>query len=342
MSALLKKLWENTFHIEGRFLRTCWQLFIPGKITQEFFKGKLERYPPPLHMIAVVMFLFLFILNHTLLESQKSKSSKQGYSLTTTAHTEHGDSVISKTGIPTYERWKRQVALEDMRSDYESMPESWQTPAARKVVDSLLRAYNIRNGLEDLPGLPDTLNRDYDTTNINILGAKGIHLATSDLVRYEPDELIERYHINEWYLKLILKQSIKSFSDPKALTHAYLGSLTWAILVLSALMSAVLTLMYRRQKRYYVEHFIFMIHFHSGLMLALSLVMLGHWLKLFSPVMYGILFLWISYAMYSAMKRYYGQGTGKTLLKWFIFGVVYYACFTFLFVTGLIVVFAIF
>jgi len=63
MRSLLGRLWNNTFHLEGKFIRTSWQLFIPGKVTTEFFKGKQDRYPHPIRLFAIVMFLFLFLLN---------------------------------------------------------------------------------------------------------------------------------------------------------------------------------------------------------------------------------------------------------------------------------------
>jgi hypothetical protein len=77
-----------------------------------------------------------------------------------------------------------------------------------------------------------------------------------------------------------LNKGIKSHKTPDALGHAYVGSLTWTILALIAIMSGFLALLYRSQRRYYVEHFIFLLHFHTGTMLLLLLLLaiLGdHW-----------------------------------------------------------------
>ena len=57
IKSLMGRLWNNTIHLEGKFMRTAWQLFIPGKVTVEFFKGKQERYPHPVRLFAIVMFL---------------------------------------------------------------------------------------------------------------------------------------------------------------------------------------------------------------------------------------------------------------------------------------------
>lgn len=341
MGALLKKLWGTTFHIEGKFLRSCWQLFVPGKMSSEFFKGKQGRYPHPLRMFAVVMFIFLFLFNHVL--NDKNKNQQSGLHFNQTTETVQGDSTVRRsTPLPPFERLKRKVEYEDMRRRYAALPAALRTPASREAVDSVLQTYITTNNLGAVPGILDSVDTDADSVNIVLFGRHPLHLSFSDMIRYEPEELFRRYNIREWYLQLFLRQSIKSLSNPQALTHAYIGSLTWAILALTALMSGVLMLLYRKQKRYYVEHFIFLLHFHTGAMLALSLVMLAVWTGLFSAPAYGLFFLWVSYAMLAAMRRYYGQGWGKTLLKWSIFGLLYYFCFFVLFLAGLFIVFAIF
>ncbi len=65
MANLLGKLWNNTFHLEGKFLRSCWHLLVPGMVTSEYFKGKIDRYPHPIRMFAIVMFFFIILLNKT-------------------------------------------------------------------------------------------------------------------------------------------------------------------------------------------------------------------------------------------------------------------------------------
>lgn len=338
---MIRKLWDATFHLEGKFLRSCWQLFIPGKVTTEFFKGKQDRYPHPLRMFAIVMFLFLFMVN-TLLNRQHDKSGTL-FSLDKTVPVENGDSVVQeKKSLGLYELMKYKTLLNDMRQDYENMPAAWKTKESRKAVDSLLRKNNFRNGLEDEAGLPDSLDLSTDTTNIGLWGNRQLHLATSDMVRYEPDELIERYNIDDWLLKVMIRQSLKSYKNPEGLVHAYIGSLTWAILALVALMSGVLALLYRRQKRYYVEHFIFLLHFHTGLMLALLLVLIGAYFKLWKGFVFLSVLAAASIFMFAAMRRYYGQSRRKTFAKWVVFGILYYFGFLLLFILGIILVFAIY
>ena len=63
MAGLLQKLWDSTFHLESKYIKGSWQLFIPGFVTQEYFKGKFQRYPHPLRFFAITAFFFLILLN---------------------------------------------------------------------------------------------------------------------------------------------------------------------------------------------------------------------------------------------------------------------------------------
>jgi len=337
MRTMLRKLWDNTFHLEGKFLRTCWQLFVPGKVTVEFFKGKQDRYPHPLRMFGIVMFFFLYMVNVTINDAE----SKRGpiLKISTTSKVENGGTTEHKSPLSPYERMRYEVMLHDMRLDYAELPEVWKNVGTRKAVDSLLRKMNVRHGIDD-PGLLDSLDNASDTTTINLWGDQEIKLSTRDIVRYTPDEIIARYDIKDWLIQVFLRQSIKSFKSPEAFVHAYLGSLTWAILALVGIMSAVLSLLYWRQKRFYVEHFIFLLHFHTGMMLASLLAMIGAQLGIWNEKIVIWVFIGISFFAYGAMRRFYRQGIGKTFVKWLLFGILYYVIFIVLFILGLLLVFA--
>jgi hypothetical protein len=340
MGTMVRKLWDTTFHLESKFLRSCWQLFIPGKVTTEFFKGKQDRYPHPLRMFAIVMFLFLFMVNMMLNDRQKARSGSL-FSITTRTDKEPGDTAVSKKQLSIFEEWQYQTMLLDIRKDYEALPKAWHTDESRLVVDSLLHKLNIRHNLDE-PGLSDSLGITDDTSNITLWGNDELRVATLDMVRFTPEEIIDRYNLTHWSYKLMVRQTIKSFKSPEALGHAMIGSLTWSILALVALMSGVLVLLYWRQKRYYVEHFIFLLHFHTGLMLALLIALIGVKLKCWGGMIFLLIFLGASVFMYLSMRRYYAQGAGKTLLKWLLFGSIYFVTFFVLMVLGNIVVFAVF
>jgi len=345
MRSLLGRLWNNTLHLEGKFIRTSWQLFVPGLVTLEFFKGKQDRYPHPIRMFAIVMFLFLFLLN-TILKQKESRGEGELISYETNRSSESGDSIISHQKFSQYERLKYGAMLHDLRSDYERMPVEWKTPPAEQLVDSLLRLFSTRYLLGS-EGLVDSLLQGpLDSIGFGMPlgkgGFGGVQVASLDLVRYSPEEIIQRFHITHWLEKLVLRQGIKSYKNPEGFIHAGIGSLTWAILALIAGMSGVLALLYGRQNRYYVEHFIFLLHFHTGGMLLLLVTILGNLFGIWGAGVIGMAAFLPIPGMYFALKRYYGQGWFKTLIKWQIYSFFYLIAFVLLFVLGMAAVFALY
>jgi hypothetical protein len=89
------------------------------------------------------------------------------------------------------------------------------------------------------------------------------------------------------------------------------------VFVMMPLFALILKLLYARRKRFYVEHFVFALHVHSFafLMMTLMLVLRWGWLN-------AVMGTWFVLALFLAMKRVYGQGWFRTLLK---FGILSWA-----------------
>ncbi len=332
MKGLLGKLWNNTFHLEGKFLRTAWQLFVPGLVTREFFKGKQDRYPHPIRLFGIVMFFFLLMLNH-LLNTDGAQQSGLNFTVNDTekSNTKRLDTKSF------FKQMQQQVALEDFRKNYPALPAALRTPHTRQAVDSLSAMFARQHGQADFL-VRDTMN---DTLRINLVN-RMIVIPTDDIVRYEPEELLQRLAITNWLERIVIGQSIKSFKSPESLGHAYIGSLTWTLLAIITSMAVILSLLYRRQRRYYVEHFIFLLHFHTGALLLLTLDLLLVQMELLDPLSIVVMVLLIGGGMFFALYRYYGQGIGKTLLKWIIVSIFYLLSAIVFFILGLLLVFAIY
>ncbi|MFK7810795.1 MAG: DUF3667 domain-containing protein, partial [Saprospiraceae bacterium] len=59
--SFLKDFAEHYFNLDSRFFRTMSALFVPGKLTKEYFLGKHRSYSKPLQLFLVPAF-FLFAL----------------------------------------------------------------------------------------------------------------------------------------------------------------------------------------------------------------------------------------------------------------------------------------
>jgi hypothetical protein len=90
------------------------------------------------------------------------------------------------------------------------------------------------------------------------------------------------------------------------------------VFLMMPLFAFFLKALYFRQKRYYVEHFVFALHVHS---LAFVLFTVG---MLFPfPPLLALLAFWLMVYVFLAMKKVYGQGIVRTFGKYLALGFVY-------------------
>ncbi len=298
MVELLRRFWNTTFHLERKFLRMVWHLFVPGYVAVEYFKGKHRRYPHPVQFFLVVMFFLLLYLS----VKGSSKSSQINLMPIFREH--------SAEGI------KAQLDLFDaLRTNVDSLPAALRTPQTRYMVDSLLD-FTARQ--QDMVGM----QKDSFTV-INIDSYCKVQIASRDAVNMEPDSLVQYYHIKGFWLPLLTKQIIKSGRDGHGLFRFFIGNITWTILSLITLMAWLLHALFRRPRRLYVEHFVLLLLHHAGFFFLLTIISslrkaihLNSDGALIAVAWFILGFLW-------AFKRYYGQGWGRTIWKWLVFGFFY-------------------
>lgn len=347
---ILSKFLHSITHLDGKFVRMAWQLLIPGKVTVAYFQGKIKRYPHPVQFFFVVMFFFLLLTTKSLDSEDNQVSSRTGSNVHIKVSEQKEQEDQKRVNADDFfKTLERQAIIREFQTSFADLPDSLQTPVVRSAFDSSAAQLGSEYRLllqdiqEELNSAGEkSLRADLllDTIPIGLVN-KEYRFAITDLLNLSPDELLDQYGIMAWQERLMVKQGIKSIKDPKGLLHAYIGSLTWTILALIALMSVVLALLYRRQRRYYVEHFIFLLHQHSGALMLMTLVLLGNlWIDM--TFVWILTFGWIGLSLLFALKAFYGNNWGKTIVKWLGYCLLYLINFGWLFFVGLLVVFFVF
>ena len=102
------------------------------------------------------------------------------------------------------------------------------------------------------------------------------------------------------------------------------------LFILLPLMALILNILYPLSKRYYVEHLLFVVHYHAFVFLALILqilwVRLAEWIGLSETIVNIVAFtlsIYIGVHLYKAMRRVYEQGRFVTALKFILLFVAY-------------------
>jgi len=340
LKSLTKKFFYKVTNLDSQLLLMSWRLLIPARVSLDYFAGKIKQYPHPFQFFFVVMFFFL--LAYTKLNTTGDAGIKFSFladnsDIELDASSKATDSSPEKQS-DYYFLLERYVFANQIKKGFDSLPPHLQTPAVDESLKIILEKTN-GHWTRQLDSLfkeeksKDSLGLDF--------GARVLRIAHKDIVEYTPDELIERYKVEDWFGKILLRQGIRSLQSPKDLIAAYIGSFSWTIFALIIVMAGVMHLFYWRQKRYYVEHFVLLLHWHSGSLLVLTLMfVLNYYFPLGESWVFIILgafvFLWFT------MKRFYGQNWFLTSLKWFFFSMIYFLCFAILFAVGLLVVFTIF
>lgn len=294
--SLVNHFFQDITHFDNKFFETLkYILFKPGYISKEYVSGKRASYLHPIRMYLFTSALFFLIF--FLLKDPK------------------------KSGILTYK----------------------ETPIAKNERSKLIEAY--KRDLVNKPNDTATMN------NIAILSDTTREVNLSDLVR-EQDGIIgygnvkyrsiEAYdsvqkslplkerHI--WWKKQLVKRSIiidnKYRGDAKKgvedISEIFMHKLPYFLFVSLPFFALILKLLYvRRKEYYYSDHAIFTLHLYIFsfilLLIIFSIGAVQDWLHLdFLQIPIVLLSLCLPVYLYKAMRHFYKQSRGKTILKFLL------------------------
>lgn len=289
---LLEDLFEAIFNIDSRVFRTMGGLIRPGRLTIDFFRGRQKRYVNPLRLFFVSTLILFGVLSYIGRGKINAFVEKE--------ISDAGDSVI-RSGY----RGIFQEELDSLMTEVDTMFSSEMGAAA--VLDSL----GTKMKMEDRDSIRVNLTR---FVNWNKMDTRTIRVATQDLVRYEIEELPAQYGVTHWFESLVMRQQLKLISKPSSFTLFLFGSFTWMVLLMMPAVALVLKLLYIRRNRFYIEHLVFLFHYHSFAFLIMAVGLLLLYQNL--PGLIGILMLGIAIYFFWAMKTFYQQGWIKTFIKY--------------------------
>jgi hypothetical protein len=295
---------ESITHADSRLWRTLGYLLTrPGLLTREFFNGRRARYLPPFRLYIVISVVF-FLVGMPERVNVKPESP--------------GDQLDSATLI-------RQA--EQFESVDNPLPEAMREKSARYLREQAARAAaREAAGIEPVPreepapvAREDAAAAD-DTTRHNVNVSFGGLNDFCEAFKDQPD--------SNNVLREALRERCKRLAtgDGSSLGAAVVHNVPRAMFVFLPLLALVMTLLYWRPKRYYVEHLLFLIHNHAFIFLAATLVILVARVPFMSPLMpwlgtaVGFYLVWY---IYRAMRNVYGQGRALTLAKYFTLGATY-------------------
>lgn len=308
------------FNLDNRIFNTLKTLAVPGKLTVDYFAGKHVRYYHPVRLFLVAGALFIAALSVQIGDGP-SQIMPKSYNEIKELHQKHQfylqlDS-LKKSVAATLNDRRAIAALDTLFSKLDS---SYVTSAN----DSLTFAKSF---IHD--GTKDTLYNG-GNFNISLQESDQVNIAVEDLDNMKEDSLLEAYGITGFMQKLLVRQQIKLQKKGDNFVFYLLGNVLWMMLFMMPMLALILKLIYFRRHYLYYEHLIFSFHVHSFQFLLLAFVIfIGGWLDTkLGPAM-SIALITVCFYPLFAMKRFYGQGWIKTILKNILTGIIYLTIFVF-------------
>ena len=316
---MLADLVEAVFNFDSRIFRTVGAMFVPGKLTVEYFKGKHTKYVRPMRLFFVMGILhfaiigFLGIGNVNMGLIGKGDPRKAIYTLN---FQEKLDSVRTEVAAD----FNGSAAV---RSALDSIDARMQ-PYRAGITDSIPFGY-LKLGWQ--------YEKRYQPVNLNV--------AVKDMIELSEGRLMDTYGIEGFFARLQVQQFLRMSLDGNGFSRFLLGQLIWMVILMMPALALILKLLYIRRKRYYIEHLVFSFHYHAVAFFVASIGMLiGLTQQRMNPDAYieeppliiPIVYIIIVIYLFFAMKKVYNQGFFKTFAKYLFIGLSYLILFTVFFV----------
>ena len=276
---LLRDVWDEFIKADNKFFRTMIPLlFRPGFVTKQYAEGKRARYLSPFRLYLVVSAVFFTVLA----KSSFTTEMGQGFTL---------GQQIARAEIEKKEA-EAAAASRKPTTVFHTHP---MRSEPSKIVNW------SASGLDDMPALR-VAGRNVDWKH-----------APATWADYEKNQArLEPKKRDDWLARWLTGRVIaaRGFTFQSYFAHV-LDMTPKVMFVMMPVFALLLKLLYFRRSHRYIEHFVLALHIHTVYFLLSTVILLVPLLAIAEPLLIAFYGFW-------AMKTVYGQGLGKTFLKWLL------------------------
>ena len=316
---------------DSRVWRTLWPLaFRPGLLTQEFLRGRRASYTPPFRMYLVLSLVFFVVASISDPGSEVALQLDEGGT-----NIQIRDGQQAAPGQPG----------EPAEPAPPAAPPAPASPGAQPTLDAETRRL-LDALIERVPESERAKARR--ELEANLAQASPADLAAASRFVADPcseeNFMIDAGPVLEQYEPRLREACRKIMADQQSFGRALFDNIPKMMFIFLPLIAAVMSVLYIRSGRYYVEHLLFVVHFHAFFFLAGIVVVLlerlsgvlpgalGSGAKAVEGLVGAALVFYVPWYLLAAMRRVYAQGWWKTLPKFAILGFAYFLSLVF---TGL-------
>lgn len=312
-SDLWAEFQDALFNIESKTWKTLAALFVPGKLTLEYFAGRHRKYVHPLRLLIVASLFTIIALSFQGVQTK----------------TNHGFNIKDRI-MENYERQR----LFKIMSNITKSTNTIYPDSTTKVVTDTIMSVLWDSLVYLLPRYGDRYNDSIDLNAYVAFTSDNVeeNISKHDFLNMSDDELMNKYKKGAGtFDRLMFRQKTKYIRDESKLSAAIVRRFTMSILLMMPFVALILYFLYRRRGYYYIENLIFSFHMHAFSFVLITAYILG-WNFFPKWASYVILFITELYVFLSLLKVY-NQSLFKTILKFIILNIAYCILF-FIFLAG--------
>ena len=296
----------DIFNYDSRFFRTLRPLlFRPGLLTADYVRGRRQHYLPPVRMYIFISLIFFFFA-----------AAVTDFDFGDDIEAELDETPVVVTGTRDMTSAERAEVERAMK----------ETAAALGLPDDAVRFPDgvEETSVEDAEPEASEPSKEDDPDNDS-----GPSIRFGDgkaqVVGFGDGDFEERIERGADALR----------KNPKAFAQAVMQQIPTMMFFFLPLIAVVLKLLYIGTGRYYVEHLIFALHFHSAvfvlLMLWLAFGELQERVEILQPFqtwITGAVWIYIPFYLYRSLRCVYGQGRFFTIIKYLLLFFAYFMALT--------------
>ena len=325
----LDEFLSNAINYDSKLLKTLSTMLIrPGTITKDYIRGKRVTYTNPFRFLFSLAFLYLLMVSY---DSNLAELNELGL-----------EEKIQKTGPMSF-------SFNDGESSQDSTTVEERTKQAMQQLDSLENLKNVAiPGIQDLDSLQTIINSGIDWVakkdSMMLANPKAYF---QELEKWDADNLMGKM---EFFFTYLQKDSIKTLKEaqqkyevdnslntrmafngsksalrvitqPGTWLESTIAKLPFVVFFFLPVFAIFILLAYIRKKYTYTDHLIFSFHNQSILFILLIL----SWIidNIFNTATAWIAFTVFSIYLFQAMRKFYGQGVFKTIIKYLFLNSVF-------------------
>ncbi len=311
---IVSDLLEEAFSFDSRLYRSVYLLLLrPGVMTREYNEGKRVKYIRPLRIYlfsSIVYFFILSMIRPVFLDFQHGISDVEG-GIASGAE----ESVVDSVAVVAVDTASAGDEIPDAENIHIiTLEEFIGGPLQEELDDTLKNIRIIGLDFEEWDSLMQDWRADQEAMvdNFIVRAGKGYTIAQFEKLKGMSNQELERSFLN-----------------------AFQKNLPTMMFFLLPVFAFILKILYPFSKRFYIEHLIFSLHFHSFVFLVLTILLL-----IDKSMFYGALPLVTLIYLFQAMRTAYFQSFLRTLGKLFLLMLLYWLSLALVFASTVLLTFA--